>query len=554
MTKKPSPRVSEVDDAPDSTEDIQATFSDIQDEADDTRPYIGVPLGIPRRDPSSSTTFPFPSRDPAGVSSTFGTTRTITLNGEEIKVSARPVTLTRHAPLITKEARDSLPAEKKTSLFNEATKSISGQTKYSFTSVNISDENRLEDLYSVLLLNSQTRAAHLQYDMHGVFTIVFPVHSGSMDFQDPAKKPPIDLYTQYDQVTEQEVATSCEWYFKWTEQSYYRENLWLTYLQLKNAMHKDLFEKCSERYADYPESQQGGPLLFIIMMKLLVSTTEEAITYLKTMVKNMKVTNYTGENITKVCSHLKNAHKHLRLVNQVPDDFHLQVLTILQTSSVPEFNEYFGHLQKTVRMIKDMSAIQQNSTSLPGMTDIESILRLAELRYIELSASGEWNGAKTKGKSSVFVSSDDTSAALVTKSNLTCWNCGKAGHGIGQCTEPRNDQRIAANKAKFQAAKAQSGGDGTPELRPPEPAEKCRRVINGKPMFWLKKGRKWVVDRNAEGGGGQAHTVTPTPMDSASKQATPSDSTRTNPAATAAIANASKSIQVALEGLANHFS
>ena len=63
-----------------------------------------------------------------------------------------------------------------------------------------------------------------------------------------------------------------------------------------------LFDKCFERYDTYPPIQQGGPLLFVIMMKTLVLSSEEATQHLKDMVKNLKIADSKGENVLRVVS------------------------------------------------------------------------------------------------------------------------------------------------------------------------------------------------------------------------------------------------------------
>ena len=123
---------------------------------------------------------------------------------------------------------------------------------------------------------AKTKASHQQYDMCDVFTVVFPLSEGSRTLEDKF----LDLYTQYDKITEEEVAASCEWYNKWTAKEYYHDNLTLTFKHLENNMTHKLFDKCFERYDTYPPIQQGGPLLFIIMMKTLVSSSEQATQHL----------------------------------------------------------------------------------------------------------------------------------------------------------------------------------------------------------------------------------------------------------------------------------
>ena len=164
--------------------------------------------------------------------------------------------------------------------------------------------------------------------MRDVFTVIFPLSEGSCTLEDKS----LDLYTQYDEITEEEVAASCEWYNKWMAKEYYRDNLTLitlTFKHLENNMTHKLFYKCFEHYETYPPIQQGGPLLFIIMMKTLVSSSKEATQHLKDMVKNLKIANFKGENVLRVVSLIRGAYKRLKWIKQVPDRFVDQILTVL---------------------------------------------------------------------------------------------------------------------------------------------------------------------------------------------------------------------------------
>ena len=142
--------------------------------------------------------------------------------------------------------------------------------------------------------------------MCDVFTVVYPLSEGSCTLEEKH----LDLYMQYDDDTEEEVAASCEWYNKWMAKEYYHDNLMLTFKHLENNMAHKLFDKCFEHYDTHPPIQQGGPLLFIIMMKTLVSSSEEATQHLKDMAKNLKISDFKGENILHMVSLIWGAYKH----------------------------------------------------------------------------------------------------------------------------------------------------------------------------------------------------------------------------------------------------
>ena len=205
--------------------------------------------------------------------------------------------------------------------------------------------------------------------MADVFTIVFPTISGGKtletteitnDMGETVRVPKtVGLYAQYDDLTEEDIAHSCEWYNKWMAKSYYCNDLTLTYCHLENNMTYKLFNKTFECYEAYPILQQGGPLLFIIMMKTLISSSDEATDYLKSMVKQLKITDFKGKYVPRVVSLLCTIHKRLRWIKKVPTDFPKTVLKVFQTSTVPEFNDYFAHHASQYTMMRNIAEIEQ---------------------------------------------------------------------------------------------------------------------------------------------------------------------------------------------------
>ena len=101
-----------------------------------------------------------------------------------------------------------MTVDKHNNLFKEAVKL--SQACYDFTSMNMTNEHCLDDLYNMSIMITKMQASHQQYDMCDVFTVMFPLSEGSHTLDDKH----LDLYTQYNEITEKEVAASCEWYNK----------------------------------------------------------------------------------------------------------------------------------------------------------------------------------------------------------------------------------------------------------------------------------------------------------------------------------------------------
>ena len=128
-----------------------------------------------------------------------------------------------------KEKRASLTEEKCSDLYEKATKTV--HRKYNTISLSLTDESKLDDTYNLEMLVRKTRQWHTSYDMHDVFTIVI------LKEDDDEKKTVIEvknLYEDYANITEEEVAASNQWYRTQASVKTYVENLRLTYMFLQN--------------------------------------------------------------------------------------------------------------------------------------------------------------------------------------------------------------------------------------------------------------------------------------------------------------------------------
>ena len=269
---------------------------------------------------------------------------------------------------------------------------------------------------------------------------------------------------------------------------------------------------------------------------------------------------FKGENVLRVVSLIWGAYKHLKWIKSVPDRFVDQILTVIQTSSVPTFNEYFEHYSRTFSMLMDMAEMDRREKDV---MDIDKLLRIVEKKYNSLVSSGEWSSSKSKGSRSTFTSQVDTSAntAVNGTKKPVCWNCGEVGHTFYKCPKPKDDKQIESNRNQRHATAntAQSKPNSNPssdpsfKWRPPTPSENNKRLIDGKHMFYLNKLKCWILDKRHPANTPATTTNIPSTTSTSNPPVKPT-SGQANPALVAALANMLRSIEASLCGLVNQFS
>ena len=111
------------------------------------------------------------------------------------------------------------------------------------------------------------------------------------------------------------------------------------------------------------------------------------------------------KEVVAVCSRLQEA-------KALPDETVVDVLTGLTLCSVPEFTKMFDFaLQR-----KRMEALElADETEQDTLKEIKAIMSKAVDSYHSLCMAGKW-----------FLANKSTFL-------VTCWNCGKKGHGAGNC-------------------------------------------------------------------------------------------------------------------------
>ncbi len=194
---------------------------------------------------------------------------------------------------------------------------------------------------------------------------------------------------------------------------------------LENSCDEDLRIKVLERLRKFPDVEQGSALYFYVMVRLIQTDVEHAARGLLLRLEKMTLRSLSGENIFTACSLIQGVLDRLRSIRKCPDDIDKTILTIMQTSSVDDFNDVF-------RTLSHNNLLDVGVKKTP-----EEILGLAERVYkLHLdpeNPSGPWKGAGRVGKSTFITAAEMSANAAEADgegqfADQTCWKCGGKGH------------------------------------------------------------------------------------------------------------------------------
>jgi len=174
--------------------------------------------------------------------------------------------------------------------------------------------------------------------------------------------------------------------------------------------------------------------------------TEPVVRALHKWIKNFRhngIVKVYRENVLVLSSTAKNICKRLNEIGQLPLDAVTDILEGLVKSSHHEFSNTFAYYRTlTNQSIVTVPSFQNKTV----MEKVMMILTEAEDLYIVYSVNNTWKHN--------FAKSYFTGDARI---DLICFNCGKVGHGVRDCKEPRDQARIDKNVAEFKEKKRSQG-------------------------------------------------------------------------------------------------
>ena len=456
---------------------------------------------------------------------------TIKLNGVTF-VPKRREERSKKTLLHPKGDRGTLNAEQRMKLLENI--QAKQQTQFHSITISVNDPEKMTNTYSMATLLAENQRNLAKYDLLDVYNIVFPKEN-SFVINDPnegalqthvtagvLKFKNKHLFEEYLRLTPEAVADSSKYYSLYTpEDKRYREDLDWSLAYYEKNVESELYSKVYSTMMRYELDSHGGPLFLKLLLDRVTTSGDSTLKSLTRTLKTYSIKkNCKGEDVDKVSGMFMAILENIDALSDgaLPTDTVDDLLALFQTTSIPEFNSKFKHLQEELADAEINNEIDPNyrlrvfhtSTLSNDLHSAKYVINYAERTYRRLLKDGTWDNRMQQPpgvsgfigqaqQPNVFTPSTtgtvpSTGSRPKGTATGTCFNCEQPNCSLGTCPHPRDEERIARNKAKHPVwirLKQQRH-----RWRPPEPTENNKRVINGVPHTWnpsIKRGR-WVPD------------------------------------------------------------
>ena len=403
------------------------------------------------------------------------------------------------------------------------------KSKYALLSTSKTDPNMLQTTYSLTKLTNLTKKHLVKFDLSDPWCLVFPMaypNAHALQLDSPTSPRTADLWTDYHRVTPQQVVSSCTYYYTYGDDSTTSiiSTLQWSYRYFERNVKANLFTRINNDFLNFPQTAQGGPLFFKLLVDALSVSNNAHLLALQTVVYKYNIkTDCEAEDIHDAVAMLKGITDNIYSAkeNVLPEQYVHKLLKVFQTTSVPLFNDHFKRLEQELEHAETVCEIDPNRLlAMPGTTFITNeltsstyIFSYALTSFRKLQANGLWDEHVRKPSTLSF------SAKLSGTSSfkLVCFNCGLTDHKVGDkiCKLPIDQACIDANKTKFRQAKNDRLNSSNSKWKPPIASEGGKRILGGNPFTWSNTSNKWIRDTVPESGllpSGLSGSVAPPPV------------------------------------------
>ena len=314
--------------------------------------------------------------------------------------------------------------------------------------VSLSDTETLKAVYQMSIRTEELRESLGRYDMDGIFLVPdsFELRVSDNEYVPSATAKAINLFQNAAEVTTTLVCRFSEYVLKFG-QNYHSQNMYWSAANILNSCGEKLREKLEETTIEYPTQHRTGPVYFVLMSKLILSSTPLSMRAVIRKLEDVKLPDFSGENVKDAISLIRGAVGLLRNNNSLPSDIVDIAFKIMKSSSTSEFNTHVT----TMKTNHDTGVMKMS---------LDDLMLNLQNKFNELSINGDWNiGTGDSNQGSVF----------------TCHTCGQEGHFWRQCPNPDRN-RLADLMGRFGGRGHGRGRGGRRGRGGPNPSSSIFRI------------------------------------------------------------------------------
>jgi len=175
-------------------------------------------------------------------------------------------------------------------------------------------------------------------------------------------------------------------------QDYHLENIQWSGKKILNSCSNSLKDKIMEATAHLPNSEQGGPTFWKVLMDLVIATSETAMRCIINKIATVQLSDFNGEDVTQCTTFLQSSYMLLKNNNRIPVDMIYLLFQTLRKCSTPYF-------------VRRVEYCEQNRLSKIGGYDTisyEDLLNDFQIPYADILGRNGWEAKATDNQGSVF--------------------------------------------------------------------------------------------------------------------------------------------------------
>jgi hypothetical protein len=385
--------------------------------------------------------------------------------------------------------------------------------KYKKAETSMKSVERLLQSRGITATINGTKTLLDKYDMMQTFTIVLPTDPTLTKVALTSVNgvpTTFDLLVDFRKVTKEQVALSCAW---WNLHGFYLDNddkkislsrdMNWSYLHFKNHVEDVLYDDVNKEFHDdFEKKQRGGPLFFKLLVDKVITSNENSLSALVSTIKKYKIDSDGKDDLPECLKVLEAGVNTIMAMREdgsnrspLPDKFVVDLIAVLQTTSVPVFNEKMKDFHSSL----DMDRLKSGETTINTLLNLQQTFAFAKNYHKELFDEGIWHAATIEQAKSTFIFWKNR-----------CWNCKQENCSVPRCNKAIDKNQIEINKQEWMKEnnrdstdfKGQGRRTNKPipkNWRPPEPQENNKRIIYGKPYTWNGVS-SWILDKTPESG------------------------------------------------------